>query len=97
MTISESRDEYGYIWTYRHSDDEPHDTLVAAIMIAAEVAATEARNEDQTYVVASAHVPSPVIYALPFGHPLIAGRALSIMYQLTADGRCIRSPKPQEH
>lgn len=42
MTSSETilayYDEHGYVWRYQHSDDEPDDTLEAAIMIAGDVA-----------------------------------------------------------
>ena len=92
--ISEQRDDYGYVWSYAHTPDEPHDTLVAATMIAGDVAAVEAAKDGKTYVVALMNAPSVAVYALPLGHPMIVNRALSIIYQLTPDGRCIRSPEP---
>jgi hypothetical protein len=95
--ISEHRDDYGYTWIYHHSDDEPSDTLDAAIAVAPHVAGVEAAKDGKTYVVASLNAPSVAIYVLPFGHPMILNRALSIMYQLMPDGRSIRSPKPQRH
>jgi hypothetical protein len=95
--ISEYRDDYGYVWSYEHSDDEPHDTLVASIMIASEVASLEAAKDGKTYVVASTNAPPVAVYALPFGHPMVSKAALSVMYQLTPDGRCIRLPKPKKH
>jgi hypothetical protein len=42
--ITERTDEHGYWWRYQHSNDEPRDTLTAAITIAGEVAANEARK-----------------------------------------------------
>jgi predicted Zn-dependent protease len=92
--ISEHRDDYGYVWSYEHTPDEPHDTFVSAIMIAGDVAAEEAAKDRKTYVVALMNGPSVAVFALPFGHPMIVNRALSVVYQFTPDGRCIRSPKP---
>lgn len=43
--ISEYRDEYGYIWSYTHTLDEPTDTLLAATAIAANIAADLAVKE----------------------------------------------------
>jgi hypothetical protein len=40
---------------YEHTPDEPHDTLVAAIMIAGEVATMEAARDGKTYVLATAN------------------------------------------
>jgi hypothetical protein len=42
--ITERETPHGYWWRYSHSNDEPADTLTAAIMIAGDVAATEARR-----------------------------------------------------
>ena len=95
--ISEYRDLYGYVWMYEHTPDEPHDTLVAAIMIAGDVAAMEAAKDNKTYVVASMDASSVAVYVLPFGHPMILKKAMSVMYQLTPDGRCIRTTKPKRH
>ena len=95
--IEERRDEHGYVWTYRHSDDEPDDTLEAAIMIAAEVAADQAVKEGRTHVVALMNAPTVAVYMLPLGHPLIVDSALSVMFQLTPEGQCIRSQKPRKH
>lgn len=101
MTSSETvlayYDEYGYVWRYEHSDDEPDDTLEAAIMIAGDVASTEAAKDGKVYVIAAASAPSVAIYALPFGHPMISKNVLSIMFQLTPDGQCIRMQKPGKH
>ena len=95
--ISEYRDLYGYVWMYEHTPDEPHDTLVAAIMIACEVAGMEADKGGKTYVVASMEAPAAAVYVLPFGHPMISQKALSIMFQRASGGQCIRMPKPKKH
>jgi hypothetical protein len=52
--IIERETPHGYWWRYQHSDDEPRDTLLAAIMVAGEVAATEARKRNKAYYVARA-------------------------------------------
>jgi hypothetical protein len=44
--ISIRETAHGYWWSYAYSDDEPEDTLTAAIRIAGEVAATEARKRE---------------------------------------------------
>src|SRR5580692_1450935 len=95
--ISEYRDLFGYVWMYEHTPDEPHDTLVAAIMIAGEVASMEAAKDGKTYVVALMDEPLVTVYVLPFGHPMISEKVLTIMYQFTPDGPHIRMPKPKKH
>lgn len=42
--ITERQTEHGYWWRYQQSDGEARETLLAAIRIAGEVAATEARK-----------------------------------------------------
>ena len=73
--ISEYRDEYGYIWSYTHTPDEPTDTLLAATAMAANVAADLAVKERKTYVVAATTAPLVTVFILPFGHPMIVQRA----------------------
>jgi hypothetical protein len=90
-------DDHGFVFTYEHSDDEPHETLLAATAIAMNVAAEQAVKEGKTYVVASTTVPSYTVFVLPLGHPLIVKRALSIMNQLMPNGQRVRSPKPKKH
>jgi hypothetical protein len=94
--ISDYRDLYGYVCVYEHTPDEPFETLYAVSKIFCEVAGMEAKKDAKTYVVALGTTPT-VIYALPFGHPMISKKALSIMYQVTPDGQCIRMPQPQKH
>ena len=88
--ISERRDANGYYWRYTHSPDEPHDTLTAAIMIAAEVAAEEARKYGRTYVVGSTPSPSAAVFVLARDHPELAAIEMSILFEFTADGECIK-------
>jgi hypothetical protein len=95
--IASYHDDYGFVFIYEHSDDEPHETLLAATAIAMNVAADQAVKDGKTYIVASTTAPSYTVFVLPFGHPLIVQRALSIMNQLMPDGRRIRSPKPKKH
>jgi hypothetical protein len=95
--ISKYRDEHGYVWSYTHTPDEPTETLLAATAIAANVAADLAVREGKTYVVAAATAPLVTVFILPFGHPMIVQRALSVIKQLLPDGGHIRGPKPQRH
>lgn len=90
-------DDYGFVFIYEHSDDEPYETLLAATAIAMNVAAEEAVKGRKTYVVASTTVPLYTVFVLPFGHPLIEKRALSIMNKLMPDGTRVRTPKPLKH
>ena len=61
------QDDYGFVFIYEHSDDEPHETLLAATAIAMNVAAEQAVKEGRTYVVASTTVPLYTVFVLPFG------------------------------
>lgn len=95
--IIDYHDEHGFVAIYEHTDDEPHETLLAATAMFMSLAADQAVKEGKTYVVASTTVPTRAVFILPFGHPLIQQRALSIMTQLMADGQRVRSPKPKKH
>jgi hypothetical protein len=95
--ISESRDEHGYIWSYTHTPDEPTATLLAATAMAANVAGDLAVREGKTYVVAAATAPSVTVFILPFGHPMIVQRALSVIKQLLPDGGQIQGQMPRRH
>jgi hypothetical protein len=88
--IAERQTPHGLWWRYRHSNSEPHETLLAAIRIAVTVAADEARERGKTYVVASASQPSPGVFVFAFDHPDASNVGISIMYELTPDGHCIR-------
>jgi hypothetical protein len=67
--ITERETPHGYWWRYAHSDDEPQDTLTAAITIAGDVAATEARRRGKTYYVARAAYGADAIYVFACDHP----------------------------
>jgi hypothetical protein len=88
--ITERQTAHGYWWRYTHSDGEPRDTLTMAIMIAADVAAEEARKSGKTYVVASSPQPSPAVYVFACDHPDACKAGINVMYQLTPNGACIR-------
>jgi hypothetical protein len=94
--ITERRDAHGYYWRYTHSPGEPAETLDMAIMVAGEVAATEARKNGRTYVVASTRQPSPAVFVLACDHPELAAIAMSVMCEFTPAGECIRH-KPGRH
>jgi hypothetical protein len=95
--ISEHRDEYGYVWSYTHTPDEPTDTLLGATAMAANVAADLAVKERKTYVVAATTAPLVTLFILPFGHPMIIERALHVIKQLLPDGGHIPGQKPRRH
>jgi hypothetical protein len=59
-------------------------------MIAAEVAANEARKAGETFVVASTRQPSPAVFVFACDHPDASNIGMSVMYELTPAGNCIR-------
>jgi hypothetical protein len=67
--ITERMTPHGYWWRYRHSAGEPQKTLDAAIMVASEVAADEARKAGKTFVVASVALPAAAVYVFAYDHP----------------------------
>jgi hypothetical protein len=73
------------------------DTLLAATAMAANVAADLAVKERKTYVGAASTTPLVTVFILPFGHPMIVQRALSVIKQLLPDGGQIQDPKPRRH
>jgi hypothetical protein len=68
-----------------HAPGEPQDTLTAAIMVAGEVAATEARRRGKTYLVASAPELGPKSMSSP---------AIIPMPARSASTSCSSSPLP---
>ena len=60
------------------------------IRVAGEVAANEARKSGKTYVVASTPKPSPAVFVFACDHPDVRNVGMSIMYELTPSGECIR-------
>ena len=83
---------HGYWWRYQHSEDEPQDTLQTAIMIAGEVAATEARKRGKTYYVARAAAGTDTIYVFACDHPDASEAAVNVMFEFTPAGERIRRP-----
>lgn len=94
--ITERHDAHGYYWRYTHSPGEPDETLTIAIRVAGEVAANEARKSGKTYVVASTPQPSPAVFVLAHNHPELGAVAMSVMFEFTPKGECIRH-KPAQH
>ena len=88
--ITEHETPHGYWWRYTHSDDEPQGTLSAAIMVAGEVAATEARKRGKTYVVARAASGVDAIYVFACDHPDARDAGLNVMLEFTPAGERIR-------
>ncbi len=92
LTVTEAT-EYGYYARYEHSPGEPDDTLTAAIMFAVEIASAEARKTGKTHYVTSTPVPKAV-YLLRADNPELTMVAMSVMYELTPDGKVIKRTKP---
>jgi hypothetical protein len=90
--ISERETPHGYWWRYRHADNEPEDTLLAAIRIAGEVAATEARKRGKTYYVARAASGEDAVYVFACDHPDASEAAVNVMFEFTPAGERIRRP-----
>jgi hypothetical protein len=83
---------YGYWWRYQHSPGEPEETLAAVIMIAGDVAATEARKRSKTYYVARAATGADAIYVFASDHPDAQNAAINVMYECTPAGVVIHRP-----
>ena len=83
---------HGYWWRYQHSEDEPQVTLTAAIMVADEVAATEARKRGKTYYVARAAAEADAIYVFACDHPDGRAASVNVMFEFTPAGTRIRRP-----
>ena len=90
--ITERETPHGYWWRYSHSDDEPADTLTAAIMVAGDVAAMEARRRGKTYLVARAACGADAIYVFACDHPDARNAAINVMFEFTPAGERIRRP-----
>jgi hypothetical protein len=95
--ITERRDAQGYYLALPAvARRAPGETLDMAIRIATMVAGTEANRSGKTYVVASTPQPSPAVFVLARNHPELAAIAMSVMYELTPEGDCIRH-QPTSH
>src|SRR4051794_22713049 len=92
VCITERETPHGYWWRYQHADDEPQDTLLAAIMIAGDVAATEARKRGKTYYVARAASGPDAIYVFAYDHPDARNAAINVIFEFTPAGERIRHP-----
>jgi len=90
--ITESGTPYGYWWRYQHSPGEPEVTLTAVIMIAGEVAITEARQRAKTHCVARATAGPDAIYVFACDHPDAHNAAINVMYKCTPAGEAIYRP-----
>jgi len=90
--ITERETPHGYWWRYQHADGEPHDTLTAAIMLAGEVAATEARARGKTYYVARAACWNDAIYVFACDHPDARNAGINVMFELTPAGERLCRP-----
>jgi len=90
--ITERTDAHGFWWRYENSDDEAGDTLTAAIMVAGDVAATEARTRGKTYVVARAAHGADAIYVFAGDHPDARNAGINVMFEFTPQGERIRRP-----
>ena len=93
--ITERETPFGYWWRYTHSQDEPDDTLTAAIMVAGQVAAEEARKRGKTYLVASTPQPKAAVYVFACDHPDARDAAINVMFEFTPAGERIRRPGPR--
>jgi hypothetical protein len=87
--ITERQTEHGYWARYQHSHDEPHVTLEAAIMVAGDIAAKEARKSGKNFVVASTPLPAPAIYVFAHDHPDAAKPGMNV-FEFSPGGERIR-------
>jgi hypothetical protein len=89
--ITELQTPFGYWWRYSPSSpNEPDTTLVAAIRVAATVAEHEARKSGKTFLVTTGAARWPDVYVFALDHPDARRLDLTVMYQLTPTGECIR-------
>src|SRR5215471_14906644 len=90
--ITERETPYGYWWCYQHANGEPRDTLLAAIMIAGDVAGEEARKRGKTYFVARAASGPHAIYVFACDHPDARNASINVMFEFLPAGERIRRP-----
>lgn len=90
--ITERETPHGYWWRYQHSEGEPEVTLTTAIMVAGDVAATEARERGKTYCVARAAAKPDAIYVFACDHPDARDASINVMFEFTPAGE--RIPRP---
>ena len=90
QTITERETPHGYWWRYKHADDEPQDTLLAATAISCHVAGEEARRRGKTYCVARAASGHDAAYVFACDHPDARNAAINIMYDCPPTGAPVR-------
>jgi hypothetical protein len=83
---------HGYWWRYRHSAGEPQVTLTAAIMLAGQVAAEEARKRGKTYYVARAASGAEAIYVFACDHPDARNASINVISEFLPSGARILRP-----
>ena len=81
--ITERETPHGYWWRYTHSRNEPRDTLTAAIIVAGEIAAEEARKRGKTYLLASTPLPTAAVYVFACDHPDAKDASIEVMFEFT--------------
>lgn len=99
MTITKHTTEHGYYFRYDHPRGEPPETLSAAIIMAKEVAADQARKEGKTYYLTSlpkvTSIPGPVsLYILRSDHPELLNPVMDVIVELTPKGKLALPSKP---
>lgn len=93
--ITERETPQGYWWCYRHADGEPDETLIAAIMIARQVAADQARKHGKTYCAGRGTSGNRVVYVFPCDHPDARDAAIDVIFEFTPAGERIQRPGPR--
>jgi hypothetical protein len=67
-------------------------TLTAAIIVAGEVAAQEARKSGKTYLVAGVACGGDAIYVFACDHPDARSAGINVLFEFTPGGERIRRP-----
>jgi hypothetical protein len=88
--ITERQTPSGYWWRYTHSADEPDQTLVGAIKVAAYVAEQEAQKAGKTFIVATSSKRWPDVYVFAHDHPDAQRLDLNTMYEIMPTGELIQ-------
>lgn len=86
--IVEAHTPAGYWWRYRQSEGEPDKTLRGAMILAAEIAAEQARRTGLPLIIASSAGPPAAIYVFDCNHPDAHNAALTPLYEFTPGGAC---------
>jgi len=86
--IAEVQRPAGYWWRYRQSEAEPDKTLCGAMIVAADIAAEQARRIGERLIIASSAGPPAAIYVFDCNHPDAHNAALTPLYEFTPSGAC---------